>query len=149
MVASRTLLQWLLACLNFILDSQDLFCWYKKKVISLNYGNSRSNIKPWRWVRLDLLLTMRDIYINSNLNQLTKFTSRGTEFKDVIPWNISQMIRKTIPISTRIILSYAMKWSILFWVWWKVNRNWKNNMVRTSQWKESHCKTNTSIRRNK
>ena len=149
MVASRTLLQWLLACLNFILDSQDLFCWYKKKVISLNYGNSRSNIKPWRWVRLDLLLTMRDIYINSNLNQLTKFTSRGTEFKDVFSWNISQMIRKTIPISTRIILSYAMKWSILFWVWWKVNRNWKNNMVRTSQWKESHCKTNTSIRRNK
>ena len=149
MVASRTLLQWLLACLNFILDSQDLFCWYKKKVISLNYGNSRSNIKPWRWVRLDLLLTMRDIYINSNLNQLTKFTSRGTEFKDVFPWNISQMIRKTIPISTRIILSYAMKWSILFWVWWKVNRNWKNNMVRTSQWKESHYKTNTSIRRNK
>ena len=149
MVASRTLLQWLLACLNFILDSQDLFCWYKKKVISLNYGNSRSNIKPWRWVRLDLLLTMRDIYINSNLNQLTKFTSTGTEFKDVFPWNISQMIRKTIPISTRIILSYAMKWSILFWVWWKFNRNWKNNMVRTSQWKESHCKTNTSIRRNK
>ena len=29
--ASRTLLQRLLACLNFTLDSEDLFCWYKRK----------------------------------------------------------------------------------------------------------------------
>ena len=28
---SRTLLQQLLACLNFTLDSEDLFCWYKQK----------------------------------------------------------------------------------------------------------------------
>ena len=33
---------------------------------------------------------MRDIYINSNLNSLTKFSSssRSTEFKDILPWNI-------------------------------------------------------------
>ena len=31
LAASRTLLQWLLACLNFTLDSADLFCWYKEK----------------------------------------------------------------------------------------------------------------------
>ena len=29
--ASRTLLQWLLDCLNFNLDSEDLFCLYKQK----------------------------------------------------------------------------------------------------------------------
>ena len=29
--ALRTLLQWLLACLNFILDSEDLFCWCKQR----------------------------------------------------------------------------------------------------------------------
>ena len=29
LAASRTLLQRLLVCLNFILDSEDLFCWYK------------------------------------------------------------------------------------------------------------------------
>ena len=29
LAASRTLLQRLLACLNFTLDSEDLFCWYK------------------------------------------------------------------------------------------------------------------------
>ena len=35
-------------------------------------------------MRFDLILTVRDIYINSNLNPLTKFTSsssRSTKFK--------------------------------------------------------------------
>ena len=82
-----------------------------KKVISINYGSSTSSWKPWRWMRLDLIFSMRDIYINSNLNPLTKFTSssRSTKFKDIFPWNISQMITKTIPISTRIVISYVMK----------------------------------------
>ena len=31
LAASRTLLQRLLACLNFTLDSEVLFCWYKQK----------------------------------------------------------------------------------------------------------------------
>ena len=31
LAASRTLLQQLLACLNFTVDSEDLFCWYKPK----------------------------------------------------------------------------------------------------------------------
>ena len=31
LAASRTLLKRLLACLNFALDSEDLFCWYKRK----------------------------------------------------------------------------------------------------------------------
>ena len=99
-------------------------------------------------MRSDLILTMRDIYINSNLNPLTKFTSssRSTNFKDILPWNISQMITKTIPISTRIVISYVIKRGILFWVYWKANENWDNNMIRISQWRESHCKTNISLR---
>ena len=119
--------------------------------ISMNYGHSKSSWKPWRWVRLDLILMIRDIYINSNLNPLTKLTSssRRTEFKDILPWNISQMIRKAIPISTRIVICYAMKHGILFWVCWKVNGNWDNNIIRISQWRESHCRTNTSARRKK
>ena len=70
-----------------------------KKVISMNYGSSTSSWKPWRWVRLDLILSMRDIHINSNLNPLTKFTrsSRSNDFKHIIPWNISHMVAKTIP----------------------------------------------------
>ena len=31
LAASRTLFQQLIACLNFTLDSEDLFCWYKPK----------------------------------------------------------------------------------------------------------------------
>ena len=31
LAASRTLLQQLIACQNFTLDSEDLFCWYKQK----------------------------------------------------------------------------------------------------------------------
>ena len=75
-----------------------------KKVISMNYGSSTSSWKPWRWMRLDLIFSMRDIYINSNLNPLTKFTSssRSTKVKDILPWNMSQMIMKTIPINRRI-----------------------------------------------
>ena len=48
------------------------------------------------------------------MNSLTKFTSRSksTRFKDILPWNISQVIPKTVPISTRIVKSYAMKWGI-------------------------------------
>ena len=59
------------------------------------------------------MFSMRDIYMNSNLNSLTKFTSssKNTKFKDILPWNIPQMITKTIPISTGIVISYAMKWA--------------------------------------
>ena len=150
LAASRTLLQKLLVCLNcrfrrFILLVQT------KKVISMNYDSRKSSWKSWRWVRLDLILTMSDIYVNSNLNPLTKFTSssRGTEFKDILPWNISQMTMKTVPISIRIVVSYVMKQDIPLWIWWKVNGNWDNNMIRISQWRERHCRANTSLRRNK
>ena len=87
-----------------------------KETVSMNYCNSTSSRKEERWVRLDLIIMTRDIYINSNLNPLAKSTSgnRSTEFKDILPWNISQMITKTVPISTRIVKSYAMKRSIPF-----------------------------------
>ena len=67
-----------------------------KKVISMNYGRCTRDWKPWRWMRLDLILTMRDIYINPNLNPLTKFTgkSRSTQFKDILPWNSLEWSRR-------------------------------------------------------
>ena len=61
-----------------------------KKVISVNYGSRTSRWKPWRWVRLDLILTMRDIYINCNLSSLTKFTSnRSIEFIKISSYGAS------------------------------------------------------------
>ena len=59
---------------------------------------------------------MRDTFTNSNLGLLIKLRrrrrSRTNEFKDVLSWNISQMITMTIPISTRIIKKQAKKGSI-------------------------------------
>ena len=103
---------------------------HMKKVISMKYSSSTSSWIPWKWVRLDLILMMRDIYINSNLSPLTKFTnsSRSTAFKDILPWSIYQMIMKTVPISTGIVISYAIKQSIPLWIWWKVNENWDSNI---------------------
>ena len=117
-------------------------------MISTNYGSFTHCWKLWIWVRFDVILRMIDIYINSNLNPLTKFTSssRSTEFKYILPWNIPQMFTRTIPISLRI--SYTMKWGILFWVYWKVNGNWYNNMIWISQYRGSNYITNTCVRRN-
>ena len=121
--ASRAFLQQLLVCLNFRIRRFILLL-QRKKVISMNYGSSRSSCKPWWWVRLDLIFPKRDIYINSNLN--TEFTknSRSTKFKYILPRNISQMITKNVPVSTRIVISYAVNWDIPLGIWWKVNGNW-------------------------
>ena len=120
-------------------------------MVSVNCGNSTGSWKHWRWVRLDLIFTKRDKYINSNLNLLTKFTSnsRITELEYIFPWNISQMITTTIPTSKRIVMSYTMKWGIPFWLLRKVKRNWDNNMIRISQSREIDCTTNISVWRKK
>ena len=62
-------------------------------------------------IKFDLIFFMRDLHINSNLNPLTKLTGsrKSTELKDIFPWNIFQMITKTIPIRTGIAISFAMK----------------------------------------
>ena len=82
-----------------ITSLSELFVWFRrfilliqtKKIVSMNHGSSTSSWKPWRWVRLHPIFTMRDMYISSNLNPLTKFTSssRSTKFKDILPSNIS------------------------------------------------------------
>ena len=56
-------------------------------------------------MRLDLILSMRDIYISSNLNSLTKFNNSGrsTGFKDILLCNFALMIMKTVSITTRIV----------------------------------------------
>ena len=68
--------------------------------MSMSCGSRKGSSKPWRF---DLKFTLRDIHINSNLNSLTKFTSssRSTKFKDSLSRNISQIIMKIVPISTR------------------------------------------------
>ena len=102
-------------------------------------GSSTSGWKPRRCVRLDLIFTLNYIYISCNLNLFKKFTSRSrsTGFKNILPWNISQMIKSTTPINMRIVKNNVIQWDILFWAEWKVNKNWNNHMIRISQWKEN------------
>ena len=115
-----------------------------ENVISMNCGSSSSKWKPWRWARLDLILMMGDIYINSNLNPLTKFTntSKSTEFRDILSWNICQMIMKTIPVSYDKTGYSVVNLTESQW-------KWGQNMIGISQFRESHIRTNTSIWRNK
>ena len=116
-----------------------------KEMISMSYGSSIRCWKPWRWVRFGMILTMRDIYMMA-VTQSHNGSSRKT-YIDILRWNISQMITKTIRISTRNVISYAMKPSILFWVYWKVNGNWESNIIRIFRWRESHSRTNPCVKR--
>ena len=56
------------------------------------------------------------IYQIYNLDPPTKFSGSSTaaKFKDILSWNNSQMFTKSVPISTRIITSCAMKVKIPF-----------------------------------
>ena len=113
-----------------------------KKVISMRYNSSKNSWKPWRCTRCNLIFTVRDIYINFNLDPLT-WSSRSTKFKDTFAWNISQMITKTIQINTRMVISCAMKSGIPFGVLMKVKGNLGKN-IRICQLRGSDCRTNKS-----
>ena len=125
----------LLACLDFTLDLEDWSICYKQKKLFLW---TMAAVQAARWVRFDQILLMRDIYINYNLNPLLKFTSssRSNDFRNILPWNISQMIMKIVPISARIVIGYATKWGTPLWIWWKGNGNWDNNSAlnKTFAW---------------
>ena len=64
-----------------------------KSCISHWLWQKRKELRPWKWMRLHLIYNMRNIYINSNLETLTQFSSscRSTEFKNIIPWTTSKM----------------------------------------------------------
>ena len=108
----------------------------------MRYSSSKNSWKPWRCTRCDLIFTVRNIYINFNLDPLT-WSSRSTKFKNTFAWNMSQMITKTIQINTRIVISCAMKSGIPFGVLMKVKGNLGKN-IRICQLRESDCRTNKS-----
>ena len=102
-------------CRGFILLTKT------KEAIFMGYSSSTSSWKPYRLLILDLIFMIRDMCINFILDPLTKFTSsssssssRGINFTDILPWNISLMITKIVSISTRIITICTIKRSISF-----------------------------------
>ena len=109
-------------------------------MISMNYGSSTSSWKPWRWVRLDLILMMKDVQVNSNLNPVIKFTSSSNMF---LSRNIPQMITKTVPISMRMV--NAMQWNG-HPVVNLMEHQWKNTTWLAFPIWGNHYRTNTSMR---
>ena len=93
------------------------------------YEQWQQHKQPWKWVRLDHFQC--GIYNQFQPEPTHKIHSlaaaEALSLNFILPWNISQMIMKSIPISTRIVISNVMKWGIPLWIWWKVNGNWDNN----------------------
>ena len=123
--ASRTFLQQLLAFLNFRIRRFILLLQTKKIDI----------YELWQQHKQLKTMAMREAwpdisyvgYIHQSQPEPTHkihCSCRITELKDILPSNISQMITKNAPISTRIVISYEIKWDIPLWIWWKVNGNW-------------------------
>ena len=109
-------------CRGFILLTKT------KEAIFMGYSSSTSSWKPYRLLILDLIFMIRDMCINFILDPLTKFTSsssssRGINFTDILPWNISLMITKIVSINRRIITICTIKKEHSFWIWGKTNKN--------------------------
>ena len=135
----------------FPLESEDLSFWYKWKKWFLwtmvasqaaeNHGDKWSLTWYFLWAIYKSIPTWthsQNSVVAAEALSL-KISFHGT----------SHIITKIVPISTRIVVSDAMKWGILLWIWWKVNGNWDSNMVKIFQWRKSHCRTNNWIRRKK
>ena len=133
-----------LKSLNFTLDSEDLLYWCKQKkwfLWTMTAAQATKNHED------DWSLTW---YLRWGIyTSVPTWTHSQNSLVGAFVFNISQMIRKTIPTSRIIVTSHAMKRDILFWVYQKVNENWDNNTIRISQWRESHCGTNTNIWKDK
>ena len=114
---------------------------------------SELGLKFWRFILLVqkrkewFLWALTAAQVPENYEYEWSFSSRSTNFKDILPQNMSQFITKIVSICMRIVMSFAMKRAIPFWVRRKVNGNRENNGIRISYRRESHGRTNTGVRR--
>ena len=73
-----------------ITSLSELYFWFRRFILLVQtkyeVWQQHKLLKTMKMRKFDLILMMRDIYINSNLNLLTKFTSssRITNFKDIL-----------------------------------------------------------------
>ena len=148
-VYGTTLLQRLLAFLNFSLDSEDLSCWCKQKKRFLctitaaqaaeNYGDEwdvtlylwwgiYTSVPTWTHSQNSLAAAEAwSLKISCHWTCLkwserlphsqNSLVAAEIQFKDISPWKISQIITKTVPISTRIVINYTVKVSLMESQW--------------------------------
>ena len=100
----------MITSLNFTLESEDLFFWYKRKkwfLWTMPAAENRAGEWDLTWYFLWGIYTSVS---TEPYSQISLVAAGSTKFKDILPWNISQMAMKTLPIShTRIVK--AMRWS--------------------------------------
>ena len=128
LVVLGTLSRRLVAYLNFTLDKKNFLCWYKPKrglvwamtaaKVAENHGAEWDSTWYLGWEMFQ--------FINSPTHKFES-SKRSIQIKDTLPWYISSIITKTIPINRRIIKSNAMKRSNPFRVEQKVKENQGNN----------------------
>ena len=102
--ASRTLLQWLLACLNFTLESEDFSLWYKRKkwflwtIAAAQAAENHGDEWDLTWYFVCSIYTSIPTWIHSQNSlaaaeaQSLKISSHGTSLK--WSWRPSQSARK-------------------------------------------------------
>ena len=149
LAASRTLLRWLLACLNFTLEN--FFCWYKQKMLFL-WNMAAAEAAENHGVKWGLTWYLQwGIYtsVPTWSHSQNSLTTAEPLILKISPHGAPLRWSQKPPQSAQEVISYKVKWGVLFWVYWKVNGNWDNKMIRILQWRESQCRTNTSVRRNK
>ena len=106
---------------------ENLSCWYKLRKWFLHIMEAAETDEicgyegglTWclRWATYTSISTWT--YLQNSLA-----AAEALSLKIPSPGNISQVITKIISISTRIVISYAMKRGTPFWVWQKFNGNW-------------------------
>ena len=149
----RTLLQRLRACLNFTLDSEVLFRWYMQK------KKKKDFYELWQQHKLLKTMEMSEVWLDTydegyisiptwthslkSLAAVEALSLKISSYRTCLKWS-----RRPSLLSTRIATSYAVKWDILFWVYWWVNWNC-HYMIKISQQRETHFRRNTCVRRNK
>ena len=102
--------------------------------------------KKQRWVRFDLILTMRDTHTISNLNTLIKLTSSsGSTVQKYPPMEHLLNDHKDHPNQHKNSHKLWVELGHPVFSLLKSHGSWDNNMIRVSQCRESCCKTNTSV----
>ena len=96
MTASATFLERLTVCRKFSLGSEDLSCWYKQMSDFYEPWQQHKHLKT-----IEINKAWRDVYDEGYIRQF-KPLNKKIDQED-------QMIKKTVPISTKTFISRAMK----------------------------------------
>ena len=134
----------------FAKPQEKILNWYKKNKIGICHDRHLAIFHHTFCLRVLEIIARPDI--NSKLKPLTKFTSssKTIEVKDILPWNIYQMIMKTILVS-QLENSHKLCNKIGHLLYSLKESQWKLRQKHDQHFpmKVNNCRTNTSTRTKK